>query len=78
MSQAETLDDLYDWKTALEEALSSAPSAALFMGQNGIFRNDQGNVSPDQGEFLFYCFFFSFLLYLYVLFITHSSYSQVL
>jgi hypothetical protein len=39
--QAETLEDLYEWKAALENALAQAPSAGLVMGQNGIFRNDQ-------------------------------------
>ncbi|XP_042514912.1 rho GTPase-activating protein REN1-like isoform X2 [Macadamia integrifolia] len=38
--KAETSEDLYDWKNALETALAQAPSAALVMGQNGIFRND--------------------------------------
>ncbi|KAK1439504.1 hypothetical protein QVD17_05323 [Tagetes erecta] len=38
--KAETSDDLYEWKSALEHALSQAPSAALVMGHNGIFRND--------------------------------------
>ncbi|XP_031386516.1 rho GTPase-activating protein 7 isoform X2 [Punica granatum] len=38
--KAETLEDLYEWKTALEHALAQAPSAALVMGHNGIFRND--------------------------------------
>lgn len=38
--KAETAEDLYEWKTALEHALAQAPSAALVMGQNGIFRND--------------------------------------
>lgn len=38
--KAETLEDLYEWKTALEQALAQAPSAALVMGHNGIFRND--------------------------------------
>ncbi|KAL5582664.1 hypothetical protein UlMin_015106 [Ulmus minor] len=38
--KAETSEDLYEWKTALEHALAQAPSAALVMGQNGIFRND--------------------------------------
>ncbi|CAL5327484.1 unnamed protein product [Camellia sinensis] len=41
--QAETLEDLYKWKAALEEALALAPSATLVMGQNGIFRNDQAD-----------------------------------
>ncbi|XP_028797620.1 rho GTPase-activating protein 7 isoform X2 [Neltuma alba] len=38
--KAETSEDLYEWKTALEQALAQAPSAALVMGQNGIFRSD--------------------------------------
>ncbi|KAF9613591.1 hypothetical protein IFM89_009261 [Coptis chinensis] len=38
--KAETSDDLYEWKTALEHALAEAPSAALVMGHNGIFRNE--------------------------------------
>ncbi|KAL7245550.1 hypothetical protein ACSBR2_000811 [Camellia fascicularis] len=41
--KAETLEDLYEWKAALEEALALAPSATLVMGQNGIFRNDQAD-----------------------------------
>ncbi|KAH8498776.1 hypothetical protein H0E87_017633 [Populus deltoides] len=38
--KAETSEDLYEWKTALELALAQAPSPALVMRQNGIFRND--------------------------------------
>ncbi|KAJ4965593.1 hypothetical protein NE237_017442 [Protea cynaroides] len=38
--KAETSEDLYDWKNALETALIEAPSATLVVGQNGIFRND--------------------------------------
>ncbi|KAL8240181.1 hypothetical protein R6Q59_013536 [Mikania micrantha] len=38
--KAETSEDLYEWKTALEHALAQAPYAALVMGTNGIFRND--------------------------------------
>ncbi|XP_024311708.1 rho GTPase-activating protein 7 isoform X3 [Brachypodium distachyon] len=38
--KAETSEDLFEWKTALEEALAQAPNAALVMGHNGIFRND--------------------------------------
>ncbi|XP_031121526.1 rho GTPase-activating protein 7-like isoform X2 [Ipomoea triloba] len=41
--KAETSEDLYEWKTALEHALAQAPNAALVMGQNGIFRNDTGD-----------------------------------
>ncbi|WCJ25194.1 Rho GTPase activation protein (RhoGAP) with PH domain [Euphorbia peplus] len=39
--KAETSDDLYDWKSALENALSLAPSSAVTAGQNGILKNDQ-------------------------------------
>ncbi|KAK7351557.1 hypothetical protein VNO77_11106 [Canavalia gladiata] len=49
--KAETTEDLYDWKTALENALAQAPSAANVMEQNGIFRNDQTDsidISLDQ------------------------------
>ncbi|KAK3127918.1 hypothetical protein QOZ80_7AG0580160 [Eleusine coracana subsp. coracana] len=35
--KAETAEDLFEWKTALEEALAQAPNAALVMGHNGIF-----------------------------------------
>ncbi|KAJ4837777.1 Rho GTPase-activating protein 7 [Turnera subulata] len=38
--KAETSEDLFEWKTALEHALAQAPSAALVMGHNGIFRGD--------------------------------------
>ncbi|KAL6527289.1 Rho GTPase-activating protein ren1 [Orobanche gracilis] len=48
--KAETLEDLHEWKTALEEALSNAPNAALVMGQNGIFRNDQANGADVYSE----------------------------
>ncbi|KAK6925493.1 Ternary complex factor MIP1, leucine-zipper [Dillenia turbinata] len=37
--KAESSEDLFEWKTALEHALAQAPSAALVMG-HGIFRND--------------------------------------
>ncbi|KAK3030730.1 hypothetical protein RJ639_036534 [Escallonia herrerae] len=43
--KAETLEDLHEWKDALEEALANAPSAALVMGQNGIFKNDQADAA---------------------------------
>ncbi|KAF8096533.1 hypothetical protein N665_0307s0059 [Sinapis alba] len=35
--KAETFEDLYGWKTALEQALAHAPNAVLSMGHNGIF-----------------------------------------
>ncbi|XP_010276674.1 PREDICTED: rho GTPase-activating protein 7 [Nelumbo nucifera] len=38
--KAESSEDLFEWKAALEQALAQAPSAALVMGHNGIFRND--------------------------------------
>ncbi|CAN0905397.1 Rho GTPase-activating protein 7 [Linum grandiflorum] len=38
--KAETSEDLSEWKAALELALAQAPSAALVMGHNGIFRSD--------------------------------------
>ncbi|XP_068641045.1 uncharacterized protein [Aristolochia californica] len=38
--KAETSEDLYEWKTALENALAQAPNAMLVMGQTGILRND--------------------------------------
>ncbi|KAL6963062.1 protein S-acyltransferase [Sarracenia purpurea var. burkii] len=41
LDRAETLEDLYEWKAALDEALAQSPSATLVVGQNGIFRNDQ-------------------------------------
>ncbi|KAG7550398.1 Rho GTPase activation protein [Arabidopsis thaliana x Arabidopsis arenosa] len=41
--KAETLDDLYEWKAALEQALAQAPNAALVIGQNGIFRTEANN-----------------------------------
>jgi len=47
--KAETSEDLYEWKTALEHALAQAPSAALVMGHNGIFRSDAND--PIEGSF---------------------------
>ncbi|KAK7410447.1 hypothetical protein VNO78_01232 [Psophocarpus tetragonolobus] len=49
--KAETTEDLYEWKTALENALALAPSAANVTEQNGISRNDQTDsidISMDQ------------------------------
>ncbi|KAF8411380.1 hypothetical protein HHK36_003929 [Tetracentron sinense] len=53
--KAETSEDLHEWKTALENALAQAPSAALVMGQNGIFRNDPADAVDDSLEL---CMFF--------------------
>ncbi|KAF8086209.1 hypothetical protein N665_0632s0029 [Sinapis alba] len=44
--KADTLEDLHEWKAALENALTQAPSASHVMGQNGIFRNDQTADTP--------------------------------
>ncbi|CAN7141266.1 unnamed protein product [Brassica rapa subsp. narinosa] len=41
--KAESLEDLYEWKAALEQALAQAPNAALVIGQNGIFRTEATN-----------------------------------
>lgn len=51
--KAETTEDLLEWKAALESALAQAPSAALVVGQNGIFKNDQADPvdgSVEQGK----------------------------
>ncbi|XP_043691545.1 rho GTPase-activating protein 7-like [Telopea speciosissima] len=42
--KAESSEDLYEWKAALEQALAQAPSAALVMGHNGIFQNDTNDL----------------------------------
>ncbi|GFQ02902.1 rho GTPase-activating protein 7 [Phtheirospermum japonicum] len=47
--KAETSEDLFEWKTALENALAQAPNAALVMGHNGIFRNDTND--STEGSF---------------------------
>lgn len=39
--QAETLEELHEWKEALESALAQAPNATLVVGQNGVFDKDQ-------------------------------------
>ncbi|KAJ6954665.1 rho GTPase-activating protein REN1 isoform X3 [Populus alba x Populus x berolinensis] len=41
--KAETSEDLYEWKTALENALAQSPSTSLVMGQNGIFQDNQAD-----------------------------------
>ncbi|KAI3725601.1 hypothetical protein L1987_65392 [Smallanthus sonchifolius] len=43
--KAETSDDLYEWKDALEAALSDAPSAV-----NGISKNDKGDAADGSEE----------------------------
>lgn len=52
--QAETLDDLQEWKTALENALALAPSATS--NGNGVLKNEQGdddNGAADESMLLF-------------------------
>ncbi|GAU43484.1 hypothetical protein TSUD_244060 [Trifolium subterraneum] len=41
--KAETTEDLYEWKTALENVMAHAPSATNVMGQSGIFKSDQAD-----------------------------------
>ncbi|CAL9064600.1 rho GTPase-activating protein REN1-like isoform X1 [Musa acuminata AAA Group] len=48
--KAETSEDLYEWKAALENALSQAPSAALPLGQNGIIHNDKTESTEASGD----------------------------
>ncbi|XP_019462322.1 PREDICTED: rho GTPase-activating protein REN1-like isoform X2 [Lupinus angustifolius] len=49
--KAETTEDLYEWKNALEDALAQAPSAGNLKGQNSFSRNDDidsFDISMDQ------------------------------
>lgn len=48
--KAETLEDLHEWKAALEEALKNAPSAAFVTGPNGKLKNDQPNAADVSSE----------------------------
>ncbi|KAL0727105.1 hypothetical protein Bca4012_023198 [Brassica carinata] len=41
--KADTMEDLNEWKAALENALTQAPNASHVMGQNGIFTNDHAD-----------------------------------
>lgn len=45
--QAETLEDLYEWKAALENALAQAPSTAH---GNGILKNDKIESNDGSSE----------------------------
>ncbi|KAG6598741.1 Rho GTPase-activating protein REN1, partial [Cucurbita argyrosperma subsp. sororia] len=47
--KAETLEDLYEWKAALETALSQAPSS---VHANGIFKNDKIESNDGSSETL--------------------------
>jgi hypothetical protein len=64
LPQAETSEDLYGWKTALENALAQAPSTSLVMGQNGIFQDDQADGADGSLE---QCQYSSFLVDISVL-----------
>ncbi len=51
--QAETVEDVDDWKEALERALEAAPNAALVVGHETAFRNDSHDAFEgfaDHGE----------------------------
>ncbi|XP_019156650.1 PREDICTED: rho GTPase-activating protein REN1-like isoform X1 [Ipomoea nil] len=48
--KAETLEELLEWRVALEEALANVPSVALVIGQNGMLRNDQVNATDVSSE----------------------------
>ncbi|KAF5784583.1 putative Rho GTPase activation protein [Helianthus annuus] len=45
--KAETLEDLHEWKTALEEALENAPTVGTGTGQTGVSKNEK--VENDDG-----------------------------
>lgn len=52
------MEDLYEWKTALENALALAPSATNGTEQNGISRNKQTDsidISVNQCMLLLNC-----------------------
>lgn len=55
--QAETSEDLYEWKAAFENALSQAPSSQA-LGKNGILGNEKANAvngSKDPGKVMQLC-----------------------
>lgn len=64
--QAESSEDLFEWKTALENALVQAPNAALVMGHNGIFHNENTDAfegSIQECSFLFIPFYENIMLH---------------
>jgi hypothetical protein len=79
--KAETSEDLFEWKTALEEALAQAPNAALVMGHNGIFRNETTDTYdgaiPNCWSTYAISFFFLLLL-ITTLFVVNSCLSNYL
>ncbi|CAN6465796.1 unnamed protein product [Victoria cruziana] len=48
--KAETSEDLYEWKAALESALAQAPNANLVTGHNRIFQNDPADALEGSFE----------------------------
>lgn len=44
------MEDLQEWKVALESALTQAPNASHVMGQNGIFTNDHADAPVSVEE----------------------------
>ncbi|KAG5413864.1 hypothetical protein IGI04_001431 [Brassica rapa subsp. trilocularis] len=48
--KADTMEDLNEWKAALENALTQAPNASHVMGQNGIFTNDHADAPVSLEE----------------------------
>lgn len=56
------MEDLHEWKDALENALAQAPSAALVMGQNGIFKNDQPDATDGSLEQCMFPFIFRMIV----------------
>nr|XP_043615976.1 rho GTPase-activating protein REN1-like [Erigeron canadensis] len=48
--KAETSEDLFEWKEALEAALSNAPSAGNGLGQNGISKSEKGDTADGSQE----------------------------
>ena len=50
LSQAETTEDLNEWKAALDEALANAPSASPMAGQSGTVKNEKGDTADGSSE----------------------------
>ncbi|CAH1443346.1 unnamed protein product [Lactuca virosa] len=48
--KAETVDDLNEWKDALEEALANAPSASPKVGHNGTLKNEKIDTADGCSE----------------------------
>ncbi|XP_024969652.1 rho GTPase-activating protein REN1-like [Cynara cardunculus var. scolymus] len=48
--KAETTEDLFEWKDALEAALANAPNAGTGPGQNGLLKNEKGDAADGSQE----------------------------